>query len=259
MDCKYAKQFMTPWIDRELHASTGQELMHHLEGCPDCRREFELERRLKTVLTEKLPRVSAPPYLYQRILNALETPPASRTWRERLQEILLVRPALKFGALAALLILTVTAPLVYSRFHAPPPLITDLVQHHAMCAIQVVSNQPDEIRTWFQDQLSFAVVAPRFDQVHPRLLGAYLCQVANRKLAYLVYDVNGTRMSVCMLDGSSLDLDRLKRVQMKNAQFYTATYHDQNLVLWYDGDRICSLIGPMKQEDLLAIATDTAR
>lgn len=257
MDCKNAKRFMTPWIDRELQAATGQELLSHLERCPDCKREFELERRLKAMLAERVPRLSAPPHLYQLIVTALDAPPVRRSWGERLSEVLLVRPRIGFAAIAAaaLVVMTTVTSLLYSTFQPPPPLIADLVQHHTMCAVEIASDQPEKIRAWFAGQVNFAVDVPRLDRFHSRLLGAHLCQAADRKIAYLVYDLNGTRMSVCLLTGSPVDLDRLKRVSRKNAQFYTAAYRNQNLVLWSEGNRICSFIGPVKQDDLLTMAS----
>lgn len=257
MDCKHAKRFITPWVDRELQDSTGQELMNHLERCTDCKREFELERRLKAMLTEKVPRVGAPSYLYQRILTSLNTPPSPPTWRERLQTFFLLYRTPAFAGVAAFLILIVTASLFSSRSESPLPLVTDLVEHHDRCAMQVVSNQPEEIKTWFKGQVNFAVIAPRLDRFHSRLLGAHICQAVNRKVAYVVYDLNGKRVSVCMLNGARISLDRLRSVRVRNTQFYTATYQGQNLVFWRDNDRICSFIGPMKQDDLLAMATET--
>jgi hypothetical protein len=64
-------------------------------------------------------------------------------------------------------------------------------------------------------------------------------------------------VSICCIDGVDLELDALDQVEFGNAQYYTITYGDRNLVLWQDGGTIYSIVGQTTPNDLLAMAAET--
>jgi anti-sigma factor RsiW len=139
-ECERARDRIDPYLEDELPRREAAEIAAHLAGCPDCRAELAMARRLREALREGLPMLACPPGVTGRVLaiareeaagpepdrpHAVELvprpgpagrEPAPRRWRSWLGEGAL-RPAL---AAAALLALLLAAPLLY-RAVVPPP------------------------------------------------------------------------------------------------------------------------------------------
>ena len=68
---------------------------------------------------------------------------------------------------------------------------------------------------------------------------------------------NGAKISICVFEGLPIEFVTFERVEFKNTQIYTTEYADKRFVLWKEGDRVCSFIGQVAQEELLAMAVET--
>ena len=139
--CERARDRIDPYLEAELSRPEAAEIAAHLAGCPDCRAELAIARRLREALREGLPMLACPPEVTGRVLaiareeaatgpqrsrphpvelvprpGPADREPAPSRWRSWLGEGAL-RPAL---AAAALLALLLAAPLLY-RAVVPPP------------------------------------------------------------------------------------------------------------------------------------------
>ena len=54
MNCGEAREYLFAFLDSELDASLSIELQRHLERCPDCAREAEIERTIRRHLGSAL-------------------------------------------------------------------------------------------------------------------------------------------------------------------------------------------------------------
>jgi len=228
MKCEKAEEITTTSIDGELEPGLEEQLTDHLESCPRCEQEYEQEQHFKWMVRDRLNRVPAPVHLKSQIKAAM----------------LLVTFSLFTGQ--------------YNQPHNPPALVVELVKHHANCAIEITSNQPEEIKGRFKQRgVNLTVDTPPLDAFDYELLGAHLCQMLHKDAAYLVYENNEKEVSICCIEHVDIELDALDRIEFGNAQYYTITYGDRNLVLWQDGETIYSIIGETTQDDLLAMAAET--
>ena len=88
-------------------------------------------------------------------------------------------------------------------FEAPLWLIA------ALCLYQctrLYAAQP-RVRTWFRGKVAFPVRAPRFQQVPAaQLVGARLSNLRDHDAAYLVYEINGSKVSVFVFDPTGVEL-----------------------------------------------------
>jgi hypothetical protein len=139
-ECERARDRIDPYLEDELPRREAAEVESHLAGCPDCRAELAMARRLREALRAGLPMLACPPEVTARVLavareeaerteaagrhRELVPPPVSpgeergsRRWRDWLGEGWL-RPAL---AAAAMLLLLVAAPLLYRAVAPAPP------------------------------------------------------------------------------------------------------------------------------------------
>jgi anti-sigma factor (TIGR02949 family) len=72
-DCGQAVQRLYPFLDGELEPDQHNFVLGHLQDCPGCGAAFGFERHLKTTVRTKLPRISPPPSLIDRIRDAIRS------------------------------------------------------------------------------------------------------------------------------------------------------------------------------------------
>lgn len=69
--CKNFIVKIAGYIDGELSENQSEAVAKHLNACPDCQGQYEAEKNIKRLLTEKLPRIKAPAYLQTRVRRQL--------------------------------------------------------------------------------------------------------------------------------------------------------------------------------------------
>jgi len=106
MNCKKAREMLSPHLDGRLSASEGAEVMSHLAACSACREELDA-LRLTSRLTASLPAARSKMDLAETVVARA----AQSTWRERLRAVRdLVAPPGRFlvreyGRAAAVVVL----------------------------------------------------------------------------------------------------------------------------------------------------------
>ena len=60
MDCREVEAKLTPYLDRELSSSELTRVRKHLEDCPPCEGEFQLELEVKRLVRRKCQEDDAP-------------------------------------------------------------------------------------------------------------------------------------------------------------------------------------------------------
>ncbi|MDQ3072139.1 MAG: zf-HC2 domain-containing protein [Bacteroidota bacterium] len=77
MDCKVTREEMQLYIDAELPDEQLAEVRQHIEACSDCRRLYENELNLKTMVHDRLPKFTPALGLLEnvreRVLSAAHT------------------------------------------------------------------------------------------------------------------------------------------------------------------------------------------
>lgn len=87
---------------------------------------------------------------------------------------------------------------------ASPVVGESVAWHRRSVPVEVVGPDPSAVRRWFSDKVSFAVSVPEIDG-SARLLGGRLSHVRQYEAAYLLYEVNGSKLSVMLFDAGDLD------------------------------------------------------
>lgn len=105
----------------------------------------------------------------------------------------------------------------YASF-ASPVVGESVAWHRRSVPVEVVGPDANTVRRWFSDKVSFAVNVPEFNGP-ARLLGGRLSHVRQYEAAYLLYEVNGSKLSVMLFDAGELDND---------ADFKTKTFVDNS-------------------------------
>jgi len=135
--CGRVRDWIDPYLEKELERPLAEALEAHLDDCPDCRSELAMARRLREAMREGLPMLTCPPEVTAEVLRiareeaAAAAAPAHRPARASLAERLgawidggLLRPAL---VATALVLLLVSAPVLYREIVAPGPEVPPTV------------------------------------------------------------------------------------------------------------------------------------
>ncbi|MEL6182738.1 MAG: zf-HC2 domain-containing protein, partial [Myxococcota bacterium] len=86
----------------------------------------------------------------------------------------------------------------------PEPIVAEAVSWHRRdLPVDVVGPSDKRVKRWFDDKVNFPVRLPRFDRDRSgrvNLLGARLSNVRDRQAAYVVYEANGSKLSVMVFN-----------------------------------------------------------
>lgn len=80
--CEKTRRYLDSYISNELLVETNHEVLHHLEGCPDCAAELDNRSRLRARLKSAVESQAVPPDLQVRIRARIRERSAHSAWFE---------------------------------------------------------------------------------------------------------------------------------------------------------------------------------
>lgn len=202
MNCDDVQSAIYVYLDGEFAPPEEAAFRRHLDGCVRCRSLAGQEARFLDRLKETLDGPAVPGDLRARIEARLSEEPAPKrpdAPRGRLLSLpvpsrrawLVLAPA----ALAALVLLGLAA-----RQGVPAPGADSAVQHvvaaHTTVMPMEVRGSEEQIRTFLQENVPFAVKVPFQGQDGVKLVGARLTQLSGQLAVLYSFDWRGRRLSV---------------------------------------------------------------
>lgn len=129
------------------------------------------------------------------------------------------------------------------------PIVRESVSwHRRQVPIEVVGPDDARVNHWFQGKVDFRVKTPRFDRRGDgdvNLLGARLSNVREKQAAYVVYEVDGSKVSVLIFDRNERVPDSAARVGERG--FYNAGGY--NVAVVEDQGVTYSITSDLPRED----------
>lgn len=131
-----------------------------------------------------------------------------------------------------------------SASFASPVIGESVAWHRRSVPVEVVGPDPNTVRRWFADKVSFAVNVPQFSG-SARLLGGRLSHVRQYEAAYLLYEVNGTKLSVMLFDAGDISnyADFKNKTFVDNSNGYNVAIREKSGVTY-------TFTSDMEAEDL---------
>lgn len=198
MNCAEFDRFAEAYVDGEFDPAGRAEMDTHLERCEECNRHVASLETCRALVRSSLAPVSAPHTLKQSIRAVVR--------RQRSADPVLTGwslAALGIALLAALIMPKVwqndTSDLLGEEPETAPIVEATIDWHQRNLPVEVTGPDTEAIRQWFDDKVDFPVRLPTFASGRSTsVLGGRLSQINNRSAAHVLYEVNGTKVSVVL-------------------------------------------------------------
>ena len=279
MTCKEALEQLHEFLDNELDERNYSTIKQHLDMCHKCCEKFEFEQNLKKIIKDKTSLHKTPQHLLQSIVSQLadlneehnhtETP-ALELKRGRIRGIFdffTLRPA--YVTMVVLLPMTIIGLAAYLSFFRPvefSPIVKVAAERHDSFVndnmhLDLVSSDSNEIRRHFENlqRSNLAINVPECNGREMKLLGCKNSSFAGRKSAYVGLSGNHNKISLEMVNGSDMNINKLNHEIFKGKSYHFGRYKGYNVVLWRQGKTLYSLTSTMNRRDLMRVASESIR
>jgi len=279
MTCKEATKQLYEYLDNELEENDYSKIKKHLEVCRKCCEKFEFEQVLKKVVRDRARIHRVPQNVRENIVKQLAEmhEEGSRTGVSvsRLEErnkkgvfqLFRLRPA--YIIEAALILLLISVLSIYFTFPKPgssPHIVKDAAERHDNFVndnmhLDLVSSDRNEIRKHFRNlqRDNFAIDVPECKGRGIKLFGCKKFNLAGKKSAYVGLKGDHNKISLEIINGSGMNINKLKHELFKGRPYYFGRYKGYNVVLWRHGNALYSLTSTMNRRDLMRVAYESIR
>ena len=239
--CRDAEDLLDVFIDGEIDPIDARELEQHLEGCRSCADKEARRRETRSRLRRTSDSIRVSSDFQARLqemlrsasdvteLAALEASASSS--RATVAPVVAIdtarpaegrslRPVWMGGSLLAALATGVLGaalfggganqapvelePAVAGVSSLNSPVVMEAVEWHRRAVpIEVTGPDASAVRDWFADKVDFAVSVPDLGR-SVRLLGGRLGHIRHFEAAYLLYETQGTKLSVMIFGDDSM-------------------------------------------------------
>ena len=277
--CKEAIEQLHEFLDNELDDGNHSTIKQHIEMCHKCCEKFEFEQNLKKIIKDKTFLHKTPQPLLQSITNQLAdlneehsqpepiVPEPKAKYHTGIFGFFTLRPA--FVTMAILLPITITCLAVYLVFLRPTgfsPIVQVAAERHDSFVkdniqLDLVSSDRNAIRRHFKNlqRSNLAINVPECNGLETKLLGCKSFSFAGRKSAYVGLSGNHNKISLEMVNGSDMNLNKLNHEIFKGKLYYFGGYKGYNVVLWRQGKTLYSMTSTMDRRDLMRVASESIR
>jgi anti-sigma factor (TIGR02949 family) len=275
VNCREVQDHLGDAIDRELPADLREEFYRHLELCPPCRSEYEMENLGKAAVHRFVCHLEVPPTIYRTVVDHLhkefdttahEHPEG---WLTRLWHSRLFIPAAATGlaALAAVLVLLFPSLNVITQQVNTADLMSQIRENFSLIRKgemkpAMVAYYPDRVAGYFRES---GTPFPVSVLSHRRCdwYGATSNQYGNIPLAHVVYQIGNDLMYVYQvgqqdaMDGSVLTMPEQARVALVSTGWYSDSADDNcTIVMWTTGITLCGAASTLKKDQLMDLLAE---
>jgi anti-sigma factor (TIGR02949 family) len=247
--CTGVAQFIDLYLDGEFGERERMEFEAHLGECESCRRKVKMQGQWRSAIRQAAPREPVPAALRSRISQqlALETHGPSR--RRRLQKLAV--QLIPYGMAAV-----VASSFLLSRIDWSPISADVIAKHQRNLPIEI-SGGNDQVRRWYADKVDFPVHLPSFAKTSQTvaLRGGRLTNVRDRQAAYLVYDVDGNKVSVFIFDPGKLILEARRKQLIGNREVYFDDERGYHVALYRDEGVGYAIASDLGQEQMMKLVS----
>src|SRR4030095_7730830 len=261
--CDELLRQMAYYLDDELRDAELAAFAEHLRKCEGCRDKVARERRLMDIVRQAAPLYTASPALRTRIEQVLnEAPPsytASPEFRNRLQRFLRKtttranwRPYLMPAGAAVAVLLALLWYWGGSFNFARMAVDTHLRHLRGQLPLEITSDSPQEISTWFAGKVPFRVELPNYQESSGQeklyqIEGARLVGFRNDYAAYVAYQMRKRPISLVITCASAAVPRGGERIVSKGITFHYDSIDGLKVITWTDRGLTYALVSDLEE------------
>jgi mycothiol system anti-sigma-R factor len=242
--CAGVMRFVDTYLDEEFGEGDRVEFEAHLAECEGCRQKVRTQADWTKLIKAAAPREQAPAALRNRISRSIarESKPilSWRAWAVR--------------AMPAAAAVGLVATFMISRVQWSP-VCTDIIAKHQRSLPIEVSGGSDQVRRWYVDKVDFPVRPPQFHNEPATLRGGRLASIGDKQAAYLVYDMNGSKVSVFIFDSGELPIQAHRKVVINNREVFFDQEHGYNVALYRDRGVGYAIASDLDQDQMVKLVS----
>ncbi len=263
MNCVEVQEYMFAFLDSELDAPLSIELQRHLDRCPECAREAEIERTIgRQLVTAVCLAPAGIPSLEESASSFLGGAERGETQVNRLPG----RSSWRYAAAAAI-VLAVGAGSWFLIPRSPdahgPSRFADLVvgdlEHFLEEGrpLQIASADPVEVASWLYAKTELPVSLPALHDCPFELHGGRKCKIDGRPAAFAIYDADGTPVSLVVVAETANMLDGMTRVRQAGRFHWVERCKGHTVLARRRGSLVYAATSTLSERDLLCLMTET--
>ncbi|MCH7721013.1 MAG: zf-HC2 domain-containing protein [Planctomycetes bacterium] len=268
MTCREAREFLFAFLDNELDAPLSIELQLHLDGCPDCAREAEIERAIHTHLAGSLEQTADPVPAFDVHAVGDET----RLQRDIPVETNAARSAIsihrrKLIGVAALVVILLGFGIWYRGGGLGAPQTPQLAEwmvsdfEHFIdqgAYVQLASADATEVADWLSRKTALAVALPTSADPQCKLIGARKCSLDGQPVAFAVYEMHGTLAAVAVLASAPEYLKQMEESRHDGDRYWVDHRRGHTVVACRRGELVYAAVSKLPEEELICLMTGSA-
>lgn len=273
--CKDIFPRITLWLDGELHSDEELLIESHLIECESCRGYAASERRfLENVRNSRTVHVASAE-LRARVSAIVETPQAKVETPQRLRRVVIKllsgispRPYLldvrAFALIAAIVGTSLTIGIWYASSRTANLNETSPSSFALMAAdthrrylqkqlpLEIVSDAPNQISTWFHGKVPFGVELPDYkdETGQPKLYkleGGRLVGYKQDYAAYVAYRMEERPISLVMTSTTVAQPEGGEQIAAQGLTFHFNSIYGYKVITWSDRGLTYALVSDLEE------------
>lgn len=261
MGCESYEPFIDAFIDEEFGERERADMEAHLSHCEACRSQVQAQMRFRAQVRQSLVLEKAPESFRARLieeLNGLELEQESdrAVWRVPS----LSRVGWVVGPLAAMATLVVVLQgfTIAPAASSPTTMIDDTLDwHRGNFPLEVTTADPQEAQAWFKGKVDFSVRLPQFVDRRVNLLGGRIAHIEDRRAALLLYEVDGSKLSVVLFDGEGLTVPRETLRQVRGRDIVWLNQRGYGVAVLQDSGVTYAMTSDVSEDRLLELVASS--
>ena len=269
--CEQIQNQIAFYLDDELHKDEIARLEAHLKTCVECHARFEQERQWLNTIRAIRPLYKTPLNLRHQIEQHLFNEPseshiASSKLRRRIQNSLLpTSPTLSFNhwvMMAAIGLLLIALTIVwygnvYKTLPQPSTFAMMAVDTHlrrlrGQLPLEIASDSPEKISSWFSGKISFALKLPNYQEVSGQeklynLEGARLVGFNNDYAAFVAYQMQHRPITLVVTSDKVAVPSGGEEIISKGLRFHYDVINELKVITWSDKGLTYALVSDLEE------------
>lgn len=208
MNCDDIHKGIYVYLDDEFAEPERRDFEQHVRACVRCRARVERERGFLRDFRAKIPTVTAPAGLEERIRAALAAAPAPESTLGELPGARSTRSRRWLLVAAAALLLVAPTVVVWRMAQSPAGeerVAVEAVLTHQKDLPMEVRGSQRQIREFLQANVPFEVELPKAEDGRLELVGARLTRVDGREAVLLNYALDDERLSILQVAAPAVE------------------------------------------------------